>query len=278
MADENLFGDEALESVRDILAEAGTRAKELRAEAERADHIRRVWDDLLAFVERRWFLHVQALMDRERDVLRQLRESNHPVVGHLEQIYRTSRQEGMSALKRFPSLLEVASANAGLSVDRESRHPRYSFDDKFFQLAIDDRKGTARLSDHEGPLVELPADVGAVIEAVQRERARVMGRAFDSKQFLGKLRRQYLAIVAKDGLTDGDAVPIRRITARLGKNEKGFRTDEFLIDLSRLVEQGATEIEGYVLELQQTKDISQGMLLHGAGGRGYVGYVKFRRA
>jgi hypothetical protein len=278
MPDENPFRDDALESVRGLIAEAEVRVEELRAEVERVERTKRVWNDLLAYIEKRWFLHVQALMDRERDLLHQLREHNHPVVGHLEQIYRTARQEGMSMLKRFPSHLEVASANAGLNIDRESRHPRYSFDNKFFQLEIDDRKGTARLSDHEGRLVELPADIDAVIEAVQREHARVMERPFDSKRFLSKLRHQYLAIIAKDGLTDGDAIPIRRITARLHSNEKRFRTDEFLIDLSRLVEQGATEIDGYVLELQQTKDTSQGMLLHGAGGRGYIGYIKFRRA
>ncbi len=278
MSDENAFGGDALESIRDLLTDARARAKELRTEAERAEHIRHVWDDLLIFVDRGWFLHVQDLMDRERNLLHQLREQNHPALDRLEHIYRTAKQEGVSILKRFPSHLEGASSSAGLSIDRESRHPRYSFDDKFFQLEIDDRKGTARLSDHEGQLVELPADVWAVIETVQRERARVMERPFNGEQFIAKLRHQYLAIVAKDGLADGDAVPIRRITARLGKNEKGFRTDEFLIDLSRLVEQGTTEINSYALELQQTKDTSQGMLLHGASGRGYVGYIKFRRS
>lgn len=278
MSDEKPFGVDAQESIRDLLIEAQTRSRELRAEAERSEHVKHVWDELLTFIDRDWFMHVQALMEREKDLLRQLREQNHPAVGHLEKIYRYAKQEGASILKRFPSHLESASSSAGLTVDRESRHPRYSFDDKFFQLEIDERNGTARLSDREGRLVELAADVGAVIEAVQRERARVMGRPFDGEQFLAKLRRQYLAIVAKDGLADGDAVPVRRITTRLGKNEKGFRTDEFLIDLSRLVEQGITEIDSYHLELQQTKDTSQGMLLHGTGGRGYVGYIKFRRA
>lgn len=278
MPEENAFGLEAQESVRRLLVDAQTHAKTLRAEAERAEHISDVWSRLLNFLSRGWYLHAQVLMDEERILLHELREQGDPAVRHLEEIYRTAKQEGANMLKRFPTHLEASASAAGLSVDKESRHPRYTFDAKFFQLDIDDRKSNARLSDYEGQLADLPADVDAVVEAVQREHQRVLGRSFDGKQFLSKLRHQYLAIIAKDGLADGDAVPVRRITARLGKNEKGFRTDEFLIDLSRLVEAGPTEIDGYQLELQQTKDTSQGMLLHGASGRGYIGYIKFRRS
>ena len=278
MSEENHFPAEATESISNLLAEARERARRLKAEAERAEHIKDVWDKLLSYMGRGWYLHLQALMDHERALLHELREQSSPAVHQLEDVYRTAKREGAGTLKRFPTRLEAAASAAGLSIDKESRHPRYTFDAKFFQLEVDDRKGTVRFSDYEGQLAELPADVDAVVEAVQRERARVMDRPFDAEQFLGKLRRQYLAIVTKDGLADGDAVPIRRITARLGKNEKGFRTDEFVIDLSRLVEQGPRQIDGRQVELEQTKDTSQGMLLHGAGGRGYIGYIKFRRA
>ncbi len=94
---------------------------------------------------------------------------------------------------------------------------------------------------------------------------------------LSKLRHQYLAIVRRDKESDGASIPIRNLTSRLGKNEKGFRTDEFLIDLSRLVESDHLEIDGRRLDLQQTKDAHQGMLLHGAAGRGYIGFITFRK-
>ena len=75
------------------------------------------------------------------------------------------------------------------------------------------------------------------------------------------------------------------ITSRYGvvkevseKNVKGFRTDEFLVDLSRLAQDGPFEIDGRRLDLQQTKDTNQGMLLHGAAGRGYVGFIVFKEA
>ncbi|MEO8287068.1 MAG: hypothetical protein ABI670_11610 [Chloroflexota bacterium] len=277
MPEKNPFSPEAQEGMSQLLADADMRAKSLRAEAQRAEQVRDIWNRLFNFMNKGWYLHIQVLMDQERKLLHDLREQRDPAVRYLEEIYRIAKHEGANVLKRFPTHLEAAASAAGLSIDKESRHPKYTVDDKFFQLELDDRKGTVRISDYEGQLTELPADVGAVIEAVQHERSRVLERPFDREQFLGKLRRQYLGIVNKDGLTDGDAVPIRRITARLGKNEKGFRTDEFAVDLSRLVEQGPAEIDGCQLELQQTKDISQGMLLRGAGGRGYIGYIKFRR-
>ncbi len=86
-----------------------------------------------------------------------------------------------------------------------------------------------------------------------------------------------MAVIKNEKISDGSSVPIRHITRRLGKNEKGFRTDEFLIDLSRLVEQGATEVDGRQFELQQTKNTEQGMLLHGAAGRGYIGFILFKK-
>src|SRR5262249_14103360 len=139
-------------------------------------------------------------------------------------------------------------------------------------------KRTARLSNHEGRLAEIPADIAAVVEAIQQEQKRVFGRAFNGAKFLKLLRAQYKAVVTKEKQTDGASVPIRQITRRLGKNAKGFRTDEFLVDLSRLAEQGPFEIDGRRLDLQQTKDTSQGMLLHGAAARGYVGFVVFKEA
>lgn len=85
-----------------------------------------------------------------------------------------------------------------------------------------------------------------------------------------------MAIIKKENWSDGYSIPIRRITHRLGKNEKGFRTDVFIIQLSRLIEKGPTEIDGRRLDLQQTKDTNQGIHLHGIAGRGYIGYITFK--
>lgn len=214
---------------------------------------------------------------QELSLLTQLKMENHPAVEQLEEVRREARKRADDPVRRFPAYLEEPCRAAALPLDRASRHPRYSFEGGFFQLNVDERSGQARLSDHEGRLAELPSDPDAIAEVVKREHARVFGRTFDGAKFLAKLRNQYLAIVKKDGQSDGLVVPIRRITQWLGKNEKRFRTDEFLVDLSRLVVNGPIEIGGWRLDLQQTKDTDQGMLLHGAAGSGYVGFVVFRK-
>lgn len=270
------FSDEIVDSTRTLCAAAKEKAATLKKQTDEAMRVQRAWEGLLESLEKGRPLHVLSMLDREAPLLKRMRAESHPAVPGLEEAYRLARQQADMQKKRFPKLFEDACNEAKLPLDLNSRHPRYAFSDSFFQLEINDHKGMARLSDNEGRLAECPADIDAIIETVQAEHTRVFGRAFDGKRFLKKLRSQYLAVLKRDKQEDGAAVPIRHITRRLGKNVKGFRSDEFLIDLSRLVEQGPMEIDGRRLDLQQTKDTKQGMLLHGAARRGYVGFVLFR--
>ena len=207
-----------------------------------------------------------------------MRTDNHPTISCLEEIYQTAKEQA-AQLKpyNFPRDLEDACRVANLPLDRDSAHPNYKFEKGFFQIRIDDHKKTARLSDYELPkLCELPADVGAIVGAVQREYKRVFGRTFDGKAFLKKLRKQYLEVVKKQKLSDGTSIPIRHITRRLLQNEKGFRIDEFIRDLSQLVDQNFIDIDRTKLELQQTKDSDQGLILHIENKR-YIGFILFKQ-
>jgi hypothetical protein len=272
------FSDTAIDAIRGLSATAKQEAKILKAKADEAARLQRVWEGFGEYVDKKWFLHVLAVIDTESETLRTMRAAAHPAIPALEEIYRCSKEQAESLRRRFVNNLDEACRVNQLPLDRDSsRHPRYTFENGFLQLEIDDYKGLARLSDNEGKIDEIPADIGAIVELVQREHKRLFARKFDGAKFLQKLRRQYCALLEKQGEPDGTSLPIRRITARLGKNEDKFRTDEFLVDLSRLVEQGPAEIEGHRFDLQQTKDTSQGILLHGAAGRGYVGFITFRK-
>lgn len=267
------FRVELIDGVNNLLASA----KALKAEADAAARVEKVWETLHCFMVKDWPLHILDLLDREPSLLNGLRADGHPAIQAIEELYRDAKEHADAVKRRYPSYLEEACGSAGLALDPESRHPTYSLEQRFFQLKVDEHRWVARLSDHEGRLADLPADVGAVAEVILRERQRIFGRPFNDPKFLKLLRSQYLAVVKKDKQADGATIPIRHITRRLGKNVKGFRSDEFLVDLSRLVEQGPMEIDGYRLDLQQTKDTDQGMLLHGVGGRGYIGFVVFRK-
>ena len=270
------FPSEIVDGIRELHSSAKAAVQQLSAEAEEVARTERVWADLERFLAKGWALHVLDLVEKEAPRLRKMRAENNPAVPLIQKAYRLAKEESEAIVRRYPALLEEACRTAGLVLDSHSRHPRYSFDRGFFRLEIDEKKRTARLSDHEGRLAEHPADVQAVVETVRREHQRIFGRAFNGPKFLKTLRAQYKAVLNKEQQADGASVPIRRITRRLGKNVKGFRTDEFLVDLSRLAEKGPFDIDGRRLDLQQTKDTNQGMLLLGAAARGYIGFIVFK--
>ena len=270
------FPQEILNQIRELHGTTKAEAQRIKAEAAQAAQAERIWADFEQFVAKGWALHILALSEKEAPRLKKMRGENHSAIPVIEEAYHLAKEEARRILRRYPSLLEEVCRAAGLVLDSNSRHPRYGLESGFLRLQIDETKRVARLYDHEGRLAELPADVQAVVETIQREHQRIFGRSFNGPKFLKALRAQYKAVIKKEKQPDGASVPIRHITRRLGKNKRGFRTDEFLVDLSRLAEKGPFEIEGRRLDLQQTKDTNQGMLLHGAAARGYVGFIVFK--
>jgi hypothetical protein len=273
----NPFPDGILEPIKKLFFEESARAKKLKAQAEEAEHITHIWKDLITFINKDWPLHIVDILDRETPLFKKLLEANNPAIISLEEIYRMSKEKAEVQRRRFPVLFEKACKEIGLPIDHDSQHPKYTFFNYFFKLEIDERRGMASLGNYEGRLKDLPADISAIIEVIEIERKRIFERTYDGTRFLKKIYTQYSAVLKNEKLPDGSSIPIRHITRRLGKNEKGFRTDEFLIDLTRLVERGPKEIEGNIIDLQQTKDTNQGMLLHGKAGQGYIGFITFRR-
>jgi hypothetical protein len=273
------FSGEAFRSdLEGFAQEARRRAEQLQTEWQAAESVNVFWQTLTGYIAKGWVCHIHDYLEQEKERLRQWRAEGHAAIPTIENVYRESKTAADKAMLSFPSDLEHACAEAKLPIDRTSREPRYTFQNGFLELDIDTGKHLAHVKDREAKLVTLPADVGAVVEAVAAEHRRLFQRPFDGERFLRKLRSHYLAVIKREGLKDGEVLPIRRITQRLGKNEKGFHTDEFLVDLSRLAEEGPLQSDDVKLDLQQTKDTNQGMLLHGAASGGYVGFIVFRKA
>ena len=271
-------GDAFRADLEEFTHEARKRAEQLQSASQAADGVRIFWDTLAGYITKGWVCHIQDHLDKERGRLSQWRIEGHPAIATLERLYREAKSAADKGMVAFPGDLERACKESSLPIDRTSREPNYTFQNGFLKLNVDTAKHRAHLEDREAKLATVPADIGAVVEVVRAEYQRLFGRPFDGEKFLRKLRSNYQAVLKKESLGDGEALPIRRITHRLGKNEKGFHTDEFLIDLSRLAEAGPLEIDGMKLDLQQTKDINQGMLLHGVASQGYIGFIMFRKA
>ena len=271
------FPQDCLNILRDVNGKANEQIKRIKQQLDDAMLAQQTWNDLYSYANQKWFQHILHLLKSKEQFFREASASGEAIKDALDQIAHIAKEKADTIFRRFPAYLEDAANKHNLPLDRQSQDPKYTFEKGFFMVEIDYQNRMARLSDYEGRLEEFPADVAAIVEIVKREHDRVFGKPFDGNTFLKKLRNQYVAIVKKQNWPDGYAVPIRHITKRLGKNEEGFRTDVFVVQLSQLVEQGPTEIEGKQLDLQQTKDTNQGMLLYGQGGRsGYIGYIIFK--
>lgn len=270
------FPDNILRIIGEQAASELNQVKRIEAQLAEAKKRHECLSDLNSYLKKDWPQHVLFLLKRESHAFKVMEIGNEPLSDTLASI-RTAAMEKVSILqRRFPAFLEEACKTANLPLDSESRDPQYTFEKGFFTLSIDYQKGMARLSDYEGRLNEFPSDISAIVECVRAEYKRTFGKAFDGEKFLEKLRMNYLSIIKKEGLTDGSELPIRKITTRLGKNEKGFRTDEFIVQLSRLIKEGTVEIDNRRVDLQQTKDNQQGIYLPGLTGRGYIGYITFK--
>lgn len=270
-----LFPEIAINLISAQVAEKQNKIKTIEAHLSEERKILNFFLGLHTYLKKSWSQHILNLLKKEALMIKNLNEI--PELKEvLEKIHSTALENVQILQRRYPALLDNACEEKKLPLDRESRDPNYTFANGFFTLSIDYQNGRARLSDYEGRLGEFPYDIGAVVDHVQDEYKRVFGKKFEGQKFIKKLRSQYLAIVRKDNLADGAEIPIRRITSRLGKNEKGFRTDEFIVQLSKLVSEGPVETDNRRLDLQQTKDSNQGIYLHGLAGRGYIGYLTFK--
>lgn len=191
MTDENRPLEDFGDKIAKQLAAAAETADKIRLQAKEADRIETFWERLKKHVASGWLLHI--LEDLESEVAVVNTASQHDP--EFQRDVDSLRESGKWYLKRlsqrFPALIEQAAKEAQLPLDRTSRHPRYDFDQGFFRLEIDDHKGKVRLTSREGSLAVLPADVGAAIELLLRERKRVVDRSFDGKKFVKRLKTNY---------------------------------------------------------------------------------------
>ncbi|MGB9666889.1 MAG: hypothetical protein ACPL2N_06230 [Candidatus Cryosericum sp.] len=262
------------------------RAREERLRRQLADLESRepLVEELHVYVRSRfrdkWPLHVIDWFSRNSLLVDEIKhDKGSTLASALEVILEEAKGQAEELKKRYSSRMDQTAKDMSFKPDKTSRHPVYRFCNGFFTVTIAEPSYTARIEDLAGPLVDrMPADPNAVIAYLKQEYGRVFGRPFDRQAFLQKLLKNYLAIIEKDPtLKEGDPIGIRRITSRLHDNEKNFHNDEFLRDLTQLLEAGVAQIDGWTLVLEQTKDIDRGLYVFPKNGAGYVGFLRFVR-
>jgi hypothetical protein len=258
-------------------------AKEVEEHKARFDELKavaRFLDKLRSNRDKGWVLHIQAQCEKEADLLRQLRESEHSCIQLVVDLYKEAKKQASKVVTMIPSTIEHLSKERQIEIGRKSMHPRYFFGHEgFIEAKVDDQKLSATVSTREGRLATLPADPAAILDVVGAEKKRLFERKYTGSKFLADLRRAYRAAVkGRKDARDGDPIPLREIYGQMAKKTKGYKRDEFLVDLSRLVEEGPAETSGERFDLQQTKDTQEGLLLLGAAGRGMVNLLVFKKS
>jgi hypothetical protein len=284
--EKDLFKKPAIEEPTDPLAVAASNAmntvNELQEQLTEAKRLKVLLDSLTAFKARALPLHVKALCEKEKDFLKTLREKHHPAIPAIEELYREMNTRSGNVIREIPGDLEILSKSEGLALDfSRSRHPKYFFESGgFIEVEVQDKKLEAKVSTREGVLAKIPADAAAIIEIVKQEKKRLFDRPFAGSRFLADMRSAYIMAIKSKRAADGDPVPLREVfdlMSRKISTRKGYKSDEFLVDISTLVMEGPRETKGYRFELQQTKNVQEGMLLLGEAGRGMVNLLIFKK-
>lgn len=237
-------------------------------------------NELRSCRDKGWKLHVKALCEKHSQLLRSLRKDGHSCVPIVEALYRDAKEYAHQSAHMIPVNIERLAEETQVAIDRKSRHPRYFFSrGGFIEATVDDQKLVTTIKTREGRLASFPSDPEAILETVLAEEERLFKRKFSGTQFLKDLNKGYRACIkGQQDAKYGDPVPIREVYACLAKKKRGYKKDEFLVDLSNLVAGGPAEVSGEQFGLQQTKDTHSGVLLLGVAGQGMVNLIFFRKA
>jgi hypothetical protein len=271
---------ETLESVRPAFerqaALARAETERARAALEAANLAESFWTELVGHLVRNELGSVLLHLNRSGEFLQSLSTGDDQTLDQLHQLRNSATASARETASKFGRLFPTTARNAGLRIDPSSRHPKYTFYNGFVRLELDEKKLVARLQSREGEEVEYGLDLALIIAALKAEISRIFERDLNPEPFLRSLHKAYTAVLRSDKLSDGTEVPIRRVSNRLGKNLSRFSTEEFNVDLARVVQSGHTSVEGRQLHLNHTRNTRQGMLLHGLEQGGYVGFISFK--
>jgi hypothetical protein len=247
-----------------------------RQQLDRAQQTQRFWEGLSSYIQNEYPAQALLLLRQEADLIRRLPPSDAQVVERLRLLYGELEQKARIVATGFGRSFPTAAREAGIQIDGTSRHPRYTFNQGFLRLDLDERDFTAKLTPRDGESIHIGLDMSLIVDKIRSEQRRLFERELEPEIFLRSLYTAYSAVLRSEQRQETDEVPLRRVTNRLAKNLNRFAADEFNIDLSRLVQQGSLVVDGRRLQLNHTRNQRQGMLLHGLESGGYVGFISFK--
>jgi hypothetical protein len=264
----------SLRLVRAQAAAAQTQEAAVRKQLAGARRWRTFWQELLAKLDAEQPASALLLLRREETALRCQGDALIPSAS-LDALIASLDQQARAAAAQFQQTFPAAILAAGLTPDANSRYPRFTLCQGFLHVGVDDDQLTATVRPRDGVEILLGLDIALLLDTIRHEIGRLFDRPLDAGVFLSRLRLAYAAHLTEDERCVGEALPLRRLLARLNQDGKPYPADEFNIDLAQLVRSGHTSIDGQRLQLHHTRRTKQGMLLAGLEQGGYVGFISF---
>ncbi len=252
------------------------------AQWNRASRAREFWRILYSELHSEHYAQVVlTIRDEATNLVARPASPDDPTTEFIRDLCTFAESKADVAAKSFLREFPIAVRQAGLEIDESSRHPVYTFRQGFIRVEVEERALAATVLPRDGKRNRIGMDVDAVVALVGSEISRLFVRKFeatDQRAFLKRLLTAYQAVIKNEQRQYGEELPLRRVTNRLSKNQKTFSADEFNVDLAKLLKAGQPELDGQRLHLSQTRNTSQGMLLHGFEQGGYVGFISFKEA
>lgn len=160
---------------------------------------------------------------------------------------------------------------------------------KMIEIEIDRKNNKVKVNDQ----IIKGFNINEICSAISKENKRLFSRKFNADRFLENLFDAYLTLTKKKNYNLGDAIPILDVYHLLilsnqpkkfwnnpiKSNFKPYMTDEFSVDVSRLLKEKKVETKnGFKLELVSSRSPKDSIFLAMPNGdRVYRGMIRFKR-
>ena len=111
------ISNDRTETIQQVSAAAQARADRLKCDAEAAARESAIWQDLLSYQHKSWWFHIRSLFEREAEFFRRLRETQSPVIGQLESLYREAKNHTEELILQLPRDIERMAQVHNLPLD-----------------------------------------------------------------------------------------------------------------------------------------------------------------
>ena len=141
-----IINADSLASIKRLNCELQDESKRLKAETEIALKSSTLISNILMYIEKGWPMHLLNLADKETKLLEELSLQRPAQMINIKKAYAKAKDDSSRLIRRYPSVFDEACKAARITLDANSRHPKYGIKNGFFRAEIIVSKHIAKIS------------------------------------------------------------------------------------------------------------------------------------